>query len=442
MIFTSKIYPHKLKAMSATKQPTVIIRPKMASDYLISQFELTTAKQKSDLAERINNEFYERDGSSYAKVHVSQRDEKAKLAEAKRQAERLKKCLADIGTKTNAETIKWANEKNINIPSDTPAVSTKSYISELYKKKQDEVEAEVVRLTASVKSYADTVAECDKLLTAYKKENKKEYVAWKTGVLSENSKIIKKLRDQLTEDEDNDRPIKEEIAKLSDNFARLRAALAVGEFSQQQRESYTLRLEKDALSNKMVRFADADKHLAHYSNEIIKHFYNNVLRQYLDTIKVDIATLLSEGYSHPKITLEHVKPQLFSAGPVCSLYLGILVEQAKNVRDATEEEEQSKYYKAINSYVKNTLHDNTFTRSCEYDSKLIALITRTVLEFNHTICLIIHNKIAQKKIRTFQEKLITDIFRLSYVSWGQQPYEVPKVKAGKGKGKRVAKKSA
>lgn len=411
--------------MSADKQ-FVIIRQKLVSDLLIEQFEPTTAKRKSVLAERLNTLFFEQNGSAYSGLYTQLGEQRKQLIEAKKQLKRLKKLETELSKLTNAESNKWANDKNITIPNDVAVVAIKGYLISFYSSKISDVDAEVVRLTSAVKSCKKAVDDCDDLLSTYKKSAKAEYNTWKIAELKTNTEAIKSLKARLESDEDR-KPLETEIARLSNVFAVLKSLLAVTELSQSQRENFTCRLEKDTLSHSMVRFADADKHLSHYSSKIVKHFTDSVLCSYATRLG-DLTVLARPGYKFAPITLDHVIPQELTDGPVRALYTGILVEQLKNVREPSEEERQSKFYKAVETHLKRTIKGNALLKSCEYDGKLVALLTRTVLEFNHSICLIIHNKIKQKKIRTFQEKLITDIFRLTYVAWGQQPYEVSKVK--------------
>lgn len=422
--------------MSATKRQTQqqVIRPKLIGNLLIERFEPKHAERKAELSRQLIDLFFRYDGAAFAPIKDQLVDKKRELSEAKKQLKRLEVLEKELAALTNsADVIRWANDKNITIPGDLAQSQIKPTIVATYASKITNVKADIERLTNLVKTCEEAAKKCETDLKKFKKEQKTQYNAWKNEVFAANDAELKALKEKLksaaAEDYTN---ISKEIEKRSNKFEFLRLALLGLELSPMQRENYTCRLEKDTISHQMVRFAEADKILSHYTSKVVEHFVENAYIEYIRSVRSQVDTILECGKvtELPSLSLDHVNVARFSPGAICSTYLG-LVNVARDGVEPSDDERNSKMYKAVEAHIRKVLKSNVICKNSKFDVKLVTLIARVALAYNKMFFDIISRRMEHNGIRTIQSRIINDIVELSYVTWGEKPYEVVKERRAK-----------
>lgn len=418
--------------MSEQQAQQTIIRPALISSILNKKFESNSSQRKQELKEELTSLFYKYDGVAYSDTHDKARQERAQLAETKKQSVRLSKLRNDInGLDASKPTAihSWAINKNILIPDDVFKSDYKTYLMKIYDEKITSIKAEIDRLDASTKNYVEILKNCNKDVAAFNSAHKTEYTAWKTQHLKENTVLVKELKSQLSveEDEAKKKEIETTISK-HESFQYLvdRLTEALDKLTPLQREQYRLRIEKDKISSKMVRFASTNKHLSHYSNEILKHFIENVLKEYVDRIlNQDRDKLMLVGYKFPPVTENHIVPERFKSGAIRDLYMGAL---EKELGTLGEVDRESKLYGCVKTIVTNAFKQNNFTSKSVCDDKVIDIIYRTLCRFINVTSSMISEAAKKDGIKTFQEKIITGLFSYTFRINGGTPYSEPKPK--------------
>lgn len=416
--------------MSTEKQQP-IVRPNLISELLNSQFESYSSKRKEQLSQDIRNLFFKYDGEQYSTVYSKLKVARESRAELKKQNKHLVKLQSEIKefTSTSASKItSWALTKNITIPSDVAPIDYKPYLLKFYEEKLNNNNAELAQAKSLVDACIEATSDCDKKLTAFNKQNKKQYNLWKTELLTVNTSEIKSLKAKLKdtpEDDENHPILSKEISKRLDTFSYLSSRLSESELTPLQREHYTLRIEKDSISSKMVRFACTSKYLSYYATEIVLDYTSNVFTRYIETTSAT-ENLKNLNYKFPPISVEHVVPSTFVGCPIRDLYLGILVKQLSNPSPLSDDEKKNRVYLAIETHVRKIFKQNQITKTSKCDERVFALIYRTVLAFVKLSSDEISSRAKQDHIKTFQEKIIFDLFAYTFKVWGQEPYRLPK----------------
>ena len=414
----------------------LIIRPNLINELLNEQFESSSAKRKADLSDNIKSLFYKYDGAGYSNIHEKIAEERANLTQNKRLGKRLAKLrdeVAKLGISESSKITAWAADKNIVIPETVDKVDYKKYILKLYDEKIAVNKAETGRLTQVIENFDQTVTQCGAEAKEFNKSNKREYTQWKTEILKEYDGVTSELRSQMakTDDVEEKTALKSKIkARVTANmFALLSSKLAeqAGSLSPLKNEQYKLRIDKDSISSDMVRFGFTDKHLSHYASGIVVDFTSYVMNHYVRQVFTQDA-ITNATFKCPPITVEHINLSSFVNGPISDLYRGLLVEQLRNSTVLSATEKASKIYKAVELGVKRQFKTNTLTSKCVFDDKFITVVYRTVVAFIKFAANEIANRVRQDGIKTFQEKIIVNIFALTYGVWGEKPYEVPKKK--------------
>jgi len=423
--------------MSSDKQvQQPIIRPNLVSDILNEQFESSSATRKRELSNNIKQLFFKYDGVIYNDIHEKIKEERAGLTQSKRCLKRLEKISADVKQFTTSETAKilaLAADKNIVIPDTVDKLSYRSHILKLYEEKINAAKAEVERRDFAVKKYEETASQCGNSAKVFNKTHKKEYTEWKTGLLNEYEGKTKELKQKLKSLDEGDAEIETLEAEIKTrnkaspfDYLTSRLAEQARDLSPIQNEHYKLRIEKDLVANKMVRFGVTDKHLAHYATNIVIDFASNVFNNYVEKVATP-ENIRNLSFVYPPISVSHIDLSKFVHGPVCDLYRGLLAEQLRNSTSVNEKEKETKIYKAIDTYVRRTFKSNPLTSKCTFDDRFMIVLYRTVMSFIKFTSDIIADKVRKDGIKTFQEKIITSVFTYTFGVYNQKPYEVPKV---------------
>jgi hypothetical protein len=93
----------------------------------------------------------------------------------------------------------------------------------------------------------------------------------------------------------------------------------------------------------------------------------------------------------------------------------------------SEVDKENKLYKTIETIVRNTLKQNTFTVKSPCDPVIVSLIYRTLVKFINFSSAQISEVVRKDKIKTFQEKIIINLFAYTYRVWGQEPFALESV---------------
>lgn len=414
------------------------IKTNLLTDFLIERYEAHSSVRKSELSDKLTALFYAHDGAQHAQLSENLRNEKKKAADTNRTLAKLEKLHGDVEKLDKNEVIAWSSTRGITIPEDVTIDTVKTYVLSFYQEKINKTKADVTRINTSVEQLSKLSADVNKQCSEFKKTYKKEYGAWKiaeTNANNEKLKALKKVKDSLPANHDSTEVdvINQEIKKREDTFTYLNSVLQEisDKLSQLQRDNYSLRLSRDSLSHNMTRFANADKHLAYYSHQIADHFLSNVFEVYRQ--RLGNFSLTTSSATLEQLGVQHVSLNEFAASEVRDLYGGILLNLlSTSLIPLTPEERKSKIFSAIETYVKRRIKENKHTavgliiKSSGYNPDLVTLLYRVIIEFNKRISELIALKVEQQNIRTFQEKIIADIFRTTYKLWGKTPYEIPK----------------
>jgi DNA repair exonuclease SbcCD ATPase subunit len=293
----------------------------------------------------------------------------------------------------------------------------------IYEEKINSIGAEVSRLETSSKNYDEILKKCAEDLKEFNKVCKTDYATWKKDSLNEFEASLKPLRDQVKNEQDKEKKaeLRAELAKqnpfkyLEDKLKKTSSSLTAV-----QAEHFRLRVEKDKVSGDMVRFAATDKHLAYYCNQILNHFCDNIVGEYVDTIfHQDKNKLKSIGYKFPPVSVEHIIPEKFTQGPVRDLYLGLLTQE---LTSTSEIDKEQRLYKTVETIVRNSLADNTFAAKSPCDERVFNIIYRTLVRFINFSSAQISEVVKRDNIKTFQEKIIINLFAYTFRVWGQEPF--------------------
>jgi len=412
------------------KQVQTTIRPALISDILNKKFEPTSSARKQELKEELINLFYKYDGVAFADVNNRFRTDRTQLTDAKKQAKRLstlREQVSKLDASTSSSVLSWATNKGILIPDTVPKSEYKSYLMKIYEEKINSIKAEIDRLDASVKGFDEALKACNEQLKKFNQTNKTDYTNWKNECLNENAKIIKDLRAQLKLEvsEEKKKELENSITSHDDfKYLSEKYSEILDKLSLVQREQFRLRLEKDKISSKMFRFASTNKHLAYYCNKILQDLVDNIVREYVDQIfDQDKDKLRSTNYKFPAISADHIIPMRFEPGPISDIYRGLLCSELKSLGEVNKE---TKLYKYVKTIVTNTLKTNTFT--AKSDEKIYDVIYRVLVRFINYTSSLISAAVKKDGIKTFQEKIIVNLFTYTFGAWGDKPYTEPKPK--------------
>lgn len=413
------------------KQSQPAIRPVLISDILNRKFEPTSSARKQELKEELSSLFYTYDGIAYADVNKRSKSDRVQLTDAKKQSKRLS-TLRDHVSKLDANApsaiLSWATGKGILIPDNVAKSDYKSHLLKIYEEKIISIKAEIDRLTNSVKGFEEALKSCNEQLKKFNQAHKADYTNWKNECLTENAKVVRDLKAQLKSEQDEEKRQKLEADITShDDFRCLSEKLpeTMERLSPVQREQFRLRLEKDKISSKMFRFASTNKHLSHYSNKIVEDVIGNITLTYVDEILEDRDKLKSVNYKFPPISSKHIVLEKFKPGPISDIYRGLLHSELKSLGEVNRD---TRLYKCIKTMINNTLKSNTFTSKSGCDEIVYDIVYRTVVKFINYTSLLISNAVKRDGIKTFQEKIIVNLFVYTFGVWGETPYTEPKPK--------------
>jgi hypothetical protein len=265
-----------------------------------------------------------------------------------------------------------------------------------------------------------------KAYSEFSKAQKNAYKTWKKNNLPDNADALKELREKRKlagkeKQKESYAVYTNQIEKLMDPTDHLYAALEAQQESEFMYKTFKLRIEKDQLSSKSVRFSDSYTMIGVYVKQILYHMVAG-LQKALDARNAELALSGVKVTSVPSVELVDFDLTKFDKNVYYLIYSSLV--DPTNVTPYAEGTPEYSILRLVNRYVTQLVaFDKTASNPVSKEVQIV--LARTLVQFINTLCDLIKDRFGESGIHTIQTKLIVSIldlpFRLSKTPHPERP---------------------
>lgn len=405
---------------------------------MTSRLDQDNYQNKIKLSDQINRLFDATpEGQLILQNIVSLRYDSASHKADNLAAKNIKNVLAKIGNTSDQkvlfDTFKRFHIDNQNIPLD----QQKQYLQNFLQAKLAETQNRIDLANGLKAQYDEQHVKLAKGRSAFNKDTKAKYIAWKNRNSAGDQEKINNLKAQKK----NFKRKSSDFASLSDSiktikdgeYATLSSNLAGdASLSQDIKSNYLLRLDRDRIKLRSLRFAKSNRIVAMYAKNMFDEIALTTSAAYINAIVAKAGNPKSDG-AVEDIKFGAVRGTSFPKSPLSSIYIPLLASVADGEYIDTDPA-LSSLKTIVTTYF--TAKYNNPNIKINVNPDLYESMACFLNRFIDFVCTLISKELSERSMKTIKDCIIYDCIRPFYLLQGQ---EVPLLPPPKPKDRAAVK---